>query len=816
MIRSVDLLLEPPILYCEAVSKLFFVAKLQHKGEFETASVSRRRLPYRLTHIFEMDFKNKIVSLGLCLLILGVGIYFAQSAFFNVRSDGQNFSRELADVLHTALGAKKSTAETSAAGDAKKASGAWAKNCVFEASEVLRRGPVILNEIAWMGGARNPKNEWIELKNISSRPADISGWRLFNQNGKINLIVKNGAKIPAGDFYLLERGSNDFLPGATADQFFTGAVKNSDEGIRLFDAQCALVDEVSANIASEKNWPAGDSAAQKTMERDPETLAWHTSALPGGTPKKENSASLKLPEEQNIRATTTPHSSPPATGTTANQPVINQPSAANAHPILCAQNSSRTLSRAVLINEVAWAGVASDKTSQEWIELKNNSGAKISLEGWRLQNADQGIKMIFAASDLIPAGGFYLLERGGTDFIAGVKADKFFTGAVKNSDESLRLFDKSCNVIDEIVADIGAGKNWPAGAADPEYRTAERSSDLSWRTYRGSGTNRFFGTPRAENSSPQPAASQASQNATSPPPPAPTHYSLQVLKSGMASGSLTSDPSGIDCAASCLEDSKDFLSGVSVTLSATPSDGAQFTGWSGACSGSVTCTIQMDGSKSVRAIFDHIASIASTAPSSSATSQDTATSSPPRSNVNHILISQVQTTGGAGHTENDFVEMYNQAADQFNLKGYRLVKRTQTGTSDTLIKSWTADAFIPGYGFYLWANSGFASIAVLPDNTTTASIADNNGVALRFGPNNTGTIIDSVAWGGASTTNAFVEGSVFATNPAANQSMLRKSWQGACVAASSDASGGNGCDTDSNASDFEMMDHSHPRNSLVR
>src|SRR3989338_11602899 len=85
-----------------------------------------------------------------------------------------------------------------------------------------------------------------------------------------------------------------------------------------------------------------------------------------------------------------------------------------------------------------------------------------------------------------------------------------------------------------------------------------------------------------------------------------------------------------------------------------------------------------------------------------------------------VLISEVQITGGSGKTANDFIELYNPTGASFNLKGYRLVKRTKTGAADTSIKSWTTDTFIAGNGYYLWANSGYADIAVTPNETTTA------------------------------------------------------------------------------------------------
>lgn len=137
-----------------------------------------------------------------------------------------------------------------------------------------------------------------------------------------------------------------------------------------------------------------------------------------------------------------------------------------------------------------------------------------------------------------------------------------------------------------------------------------------------------------------------------------------------------------------------------------------------------------------------------------------------------IYIRQVQTTGGKNNTTSDFVELFNPNSTPANLKGYRLVKRSANASSDTTIKVWDKDALIPAKSFYLWANSGYTSIAVKPDVTSSASLADDSGVALRFGPSNTGALIDSLAWGKAN--NGFPN--VSQINPGANMAVYRQSW----------------------------------------
>ena len=79
-----------------------------------------------------------------------------------------------------------------------------------------------------------------------------------------------------------------------------------------------------------------------------------------------------------------------------------------------------------------------------------------------------------------------------------------------------------------------------------------------------------------------------------------TSYALAVTKSGTGSGTVSSSPAGIDCGATC---SGTFSSGTKVALTATPASGSTFAGWSGACTGTGTCTVSMDAAKSVTATF---------------------------------------------------------------------------------------------------------------------------------------------------------------------------------------------------------------------
>ena len=78
--------------------------------------------------------------------------------------------------------------------------------------------------------------------------------------------------------------------------------------------------------------------------------------------------------------------------------------------------------------------------------------------------------------------------------------------------------------------------------------------------------------------------------------------SLTVTKTGGGSGTVSSDPPGIDCGATC---SASFDTGSTVILSAAAGAGSVFSGWSG-CTNEVLgqCAVTMNGSKTVSARFE--------------------------------------------------------------------------------------------------------------------------------------------------------------------------------------------------------------------
>ena len=171
----------------------------------------------------------------------------------------------------------------------------------------------------------------------------------------------------------------------------------------------------------------------------------------------------------------------------------------------------------VVINEVAWMGTAAS-SSDEWIELKNNTAQDIDLSGWSLKAADGTPEIVLSGS--ISANGFFLLERTGDDTVSDVVADQlygtdYYTWALHNAGEHLVLTNNAGVIIDEIDASTG----WSAGQASPDYLTMERVNSsasgnelTNWRSNdpaiaqngMDADSNPLNGTSKARNSATNP------------------------------------------------------------------------------------------------------------------------------------------------------------------------------------------------------------------------------------------------------------------------------------------------------------------------
>lgn len=375
---------------------------------------------------------------------------------------------------------------------------------VYEPCGVDNQDPsheVLINEVAWAGEVDNPSKEWIELRNTQDEVVDLTGWRLQDLEESIYIVFEEGESI---DEYLLlgrilARDDPDLeykVGGVTLDKTYTGVIQNSEESLYLYNQDCELVDTVGGDW---KDIGGTASPEYRSAERTDEG-GWHTysgelTSGVMGTPRALNSEAKELEETSSSEVDGDEQEKEVET-VIVYRDIPDEPSG------WCGQDDLNEPTGVVLINEVAWSGNATS-TSQEWIELYTDIDGSLSLSGWQLLDKEGEIQIRFGEEKIED---YILLRRilasedpEGVYEVGSKKADVTFTGTIQNSGETLRLFDASCNLVDEVT---DVGENWEniGGSASPDYKTAERVDESSWQTYSGEGQFGVMGTPGGSSS----------------------------------------------------------------------------------------------------------------------------------------------------------------------------------------------------------------------------------------------------------------------------------------------------------------------------
>lgn len=153
--------------------------------------------------------------------------------------------------------------------------------------------------------------------------------------------------------------------------------------------------------------------------------------------------------------------------------------------------------------------------------------------------------------------------------------------------------------------------------------------------------------------------------------------------------------------------------------------------------------------------------------------------------INEIMVGQ------SGASKNEFIELYNNSNSSVDLTGWKLKKKTQSGSESNLVSSSKFIGHIPAKGYFLIAHPDYAGAiqADLAYSGSSYSISSNNTVVLYDSEDN---IIDKVGYGEASDFE-----SQAATDPANGQSITRAM---------------AGLDTDNNSVDFAILEAPNPQN----
>ena|GEM_PF-6160180 len=345
---------------------------------------------------------------------------------------------------------------------------------------------ILISEVQ-VDHASSSEYDFIELYNFSTGTVDVSNFQLKKRNSagtesSISVFPDN-ISIPASG-YLIWTNSGYASSGAISADITTSQTLASNNSVVLLDRNRNIIDSVAWGTSTN---PFIETSPFNQNPEENQSLGrrW-SSSTPNYTDTNDNSLDFEL-------QTPTPGAR-------------NQ--ALEENPVPVQQQEDPLLS--VVVNEIAWMGTKAD-SSDEWMELYNNTQANIDLTNWTI-HWSHGTTTISTStgSTEILSHGFYLLERTNDQVISDIQANQIFTGALSNDGERIELRNASGTLMDLI--DFSGG--WIYGSSSPNYISMERitSSTTGATSTNWASNNRISvngtdadghtinGTPRATNS----------------------------------------------------------------------------------------------------------------------------------------------------------------------------------------------------------------------------------------------------------------------------------------------------------------------------
>ena len=147
----------------------------------------------------------------------------------------------------------------------------YAEAALIEFAEPLSSAStsVVISEIAWMGTAASPNDEWLELFNTGPASTSLNQWQLVwgafsTTTGQYERTIDlSGLIIGPYRTIVLERTNDTTISDRAADKIYTGALGNGGEHLRLLNSSDVVVDEVNASAG----WFAGSKVTKESMSR---------------------------------------------------------------------------------------------------------------------------------------------------------------------------------------------------------------------------------------------------------------------------------------------------------------------------------------------------------------------------------------------------------------------------------------------------------------------------------------------------------------------------------------------------------------------
>ncbi|MDD5342481.1 MAG: lamin tail domain-containing protein [Patescibacteria group bacterium] len=169
---------------------------------------------------------------------------------------------------------------------------------------------VVINELMWMGSSASSSDEWLELKNLTDQPIDLSNWYLTKKSAGAEVLMLTlpaGSALEANGFFLISNFSDESassvlnIPPDLVDTAIS--LVNTSLQIKLYSANQTLIDTADDGSGQPLAGEYASGTTWKSMERNWDwadgTLetSWHTAeisynfdlgAIEFGTPRWPN------------------------------------------------------------------------------------------------------------------------------------------------------------------------------------------------------------------------------------------------------------------------------------------------------------------------------------------------------------------------------------------------------------------------------------------------------------------------------------------------------------------------------------------------
>jgi predicted extracellular nuclease len=326
--------------------------------------------------------------------------------------------------------------------------------------------PVVVNEVATRGPAGATDN-FIELRNVSADPVDISGWRIERctgtGNAALQVTVADHVLAP-GDHFLAAHP--DFSGEATPDVTY-GTSLADNGGARIVDAAGTVVDGVGFSTVDGHACTQGTALAPLTTTQGTNGLAYTRDA--DGTNTGDNAADF-------TRQARTPTASTGSADPTDPDPTDPDPT------------DPGDLLSPVVVNEIATRGPGG--AADEFVELRNVSDAPVDISGWQMQgcNSTGAVGTRATVDQHVMAPGDHYLLAHSTGFTGEATPDATYGVGITDTGGA-RILDATGTIVDGVGFSSADTNLCTRGEPVPSPLTSGVDAQALAHTRDAAGTN---------------------------------------------------------------------------------------------------------------------------------------------------------------------------------------------------------------------------------------------------------------------------------------------------------------------------------------